>query len=283
MKRLLITHTTGYRYEELVSASYNEARMLPYGDAGQVVLSSTISISPTATENIYLDYWGSRVCSFEILHPHRELILQAESLVEVENRNQSNFRGPDFAQIQELSRNLLEVAEQLIPTVRTQLPGPLADFVTELKSTANLSPHEMALAIVNYVRSQIEYLPGSTEVNTTSLEAWEAKSGVCQDIAHITLAGLRFAGIPARYVSGYLHPDPDAKIGEDVTGESHAWVEWYGGEWYGFDPTNLIPISDRHVLISRGRDYSDVPPIKGVYAGNGQSQLFVQVTIVRQQ
>ena len=137
----------------------------------------------------------------------------------------------------------------------------------------NLSPHEMALAIVKYVRSQIEYLPGSTGVNTTSLEAWEAKSGVCQDIAHITLAGLRFAGIPARYVSGYLHPDPDAKVGENVTAESHAWVEWYNSEWYGFDPTNLIEISDRHVLISRGRDYSDVPPIKGVYAGSGQSHL----------
>ena len=90
-------------------------------------------------------------------------------------------------------------------------------------------------------------------------------------------------GIPARYVSGYLHPRPSAGIGETVSGESHAWVEWYcGGEWRGFDPTNRIDIGDRHVAVGRGRDYNDVPPLRGVYAGPYGSTLFVTVEITRE-
>jgi transglutaminase-like putative cysteine protease len=123
---------------------------------------------------------------------------------------------------------------------------------------------------------------GITGVHSTATEAWEARKGVCQDIAHITLGALRAVGIPARYVSGYLHPRPNAGVGEAVTGESHAWVEWFSGDWWGFDPTNNIEIGDRHVLVGRGRDYNDVPPLRGVYAGPFKSQLFVKVTITRE-
>jgi transglutaminase-like putative cysteine protease len=89
-------------------------------------------------------------------------------------------------------------------------------------------------------------------------------------------------GIPARYVSGYLHPQPDAAIGQTVAGESHAWVEWFCGDWRGFDPTNLIDIGDRHVTVGRGRDYNDVSPLRGVYAGPYGSKLFVTVEITRE-
>ena len=106
--------------------------------------------------------------------------------------------------------------------------------------------------------------------------------GVCQDIAHITLGALREVGIPARYVSGYLHPKSEAEVGVAVAGESHAWVEWFAGDWQGFDPTNNVEIGDRHVLVGRGRDYSDVPPLRGVYAGPFKSHLHVKVTITRE-
>ena len=123
---------------------------------------------------------------------------------------------------------------------------------------------------------------GITGVHSTASEAWEARKGVCQDIAHVTLGALREVGIPARYVSGYLHPRPSAEVGVAVTGESHAWVEWFAGEWQGFDPTNNIEIGDRHVLVGRGRDYGDVPPLRGVYAGPFKSSLHVKVTITRE-
>ena len=118
-------------------------------------------------------------------------------------------------------------------------------------------------------------------MRTSALQAWELGQGVCQDIAHVTLAMLRAAGVPARYVSGYLHPQPDAVLGEVVVGESHAWVEAWLGGWWPFDPTNDQPVGLRHVTVARGRDYGDVPPLKGVYAGGGSQSLGVRVEVTR--
>jgi len=145
-----------------------------------------------------------------------------------------------------------------------------------------LPPAEAARAICDWVHEKVEYMSGVTGVHTTAAEAWQDQRGVCQDIAHLALGALRTAGIPARYVSGYLHPVPDAQIGETVAGESHAWVEWFDGGWRGYDPTNAIEIGDRHVIVGRGRDYTDVPPLRGVYAGPASSRLFVTVEITRE-
>jgi transglutaminase-like putative cysteine protease len=110
---------------------------------------------------------------------------------------------------------------------------------------------------------------------------WQTKQGVCQDFAHLTLGALRSLGIPARYVSGYLHPRPDAALGETVEGQSHAWVEWWAGEWVPYDSTHSGPIGEDHVLVARGRDYGDVSPLTGVYAGAAASELFVTVEVTR--
>ena len=101
-------------------------------------------------------------------------------------------------------------------------------------------------------------------------------------IAHITIGALRQVGIPARYVSGYLHPRPDAQIGETIRGESHAWVEWWVGSWTAFDPTNRTYVGDRHVVLARGREYNDVPPLRGIYAGTAAENLEVKVQITRE-
>ena len=95
------------------------------------------------------------------------------------------------------------------------------------------------------------------------------------------MALLRSRGIPARYVSGYLHPQPQAAIGTAVKGQSHAWVEWWCGDWIGYDPTNRKPVGRQHVVIGRGRDYDDVAPLKGVYHGAPASHLGVTVEITR--
>ena len=120
--------------------------------------------------------------------------------------------------------------------------------------------------MAGFVASHLRYTPGVTEVSTSALEAFQAGQGVCQDYAHLTLALLRTIGVPARYVSGYLHPRKDAPKGEVVSGESHAWVEAWVGDWWGFDPTNGVPAGERHVIVGRGRDYADVPPIRGIYS-----------------
>jgi transglutaminase-like putative cysteine protease len=131
------------------------------------------------------------------------------------------------------------------------------------------------------VREQLTYRAGATGVRTTAAEAWEARSGVCQDFAHVAIVLLRQAGVPARYVSGYLHPKVTPEVGSTVVGESHAWIEAWVGDWMAVDPTNDSPVGQRHVLVGRARDYRDVSPFRGIYAGAGGSTLQVSVEITR--
>jgi len=135
--------------------------------------------------------------------------------------------------------------------------------------------------VCDFINDQLSYVEGATEVRSSGADAWSARSGVCQDFAHVTLGVLREAGIPARYVSGYLHPQEDPVIGEEVVGESHAWIEWWDGSWIGFDPTNDRPAGKQHVVVARGRDYDDVPPLRGIYSTRGESDLFVSVEVTR--
>jgi transglutaminase-like putative cysteine protease len=134
---------------------------------------------------------------------------------------------------------------------------------------------------VRTVHRKLRYQRGGTDTMTTAADAWAAGHGVCQDFVHLTLAILRHVGIPSRYVSGYVHPSAQAVAGETVDGESHAWVEAWTGDWWGIDPTNDVPADHRHVIVARGRDYADVPPIKGVYAGPAHQQMAVTVRITR--
>jgi transglutaminase-like putative cysteine protease len=144
-----------------------------------------------------------------------------------------------------------------------------------------VEPCAAAEAVALWVRENVAYVPGSTGVQTSAQEAWDLRKGVCQDIAHLTVGLLRAHGIPARYVSGYLHPKVEAEIGETVAGQSHAWVEWWCGDWVGHDPTNGVTVGPRHVTVARGRDYDDVPPLKGVYHGAPSQHLGVTVEIPR--
>lgn len=280
MKRLRIRHETGFHYDGEVTASYNEARMLPVSADGQLVLFSNLEILPISSHHSYVDYWGTRVSSFEILTPHAELALTATSLVEVRDRDHPEHRLEWTALADEIE-TATEYVEQLGQTHRTRPPAEVIEIARDIVAGAE-SPCDAALAICQAIGDRIEYVSGATSVYTTAAEAWEHRKGVCQDITHLALGALRSVGIPARYVSGYLHPQPDAAIGVTVTGESHAWVEWFCGTWRGYDPTNLIDIGDRHVTVGRGRDYADVAPLRGVYAGPYGSRLFVTVEITRE-
>ncbi|MET0303050.1 MAG: transglutaminase family protein, partial [Microbacteriaceae bacterium] len=256
MKRLRIEHSTGFSYQGDVTASYNEARMLPGSTDSQFVLSSSLDIEPSTSVNQYVDYFGTRVAAFDVLSPHGDLKITARSLVEVRPRplEHVDISWEDLAR--EASRSI-ETVEQLSQTSRTAPHPEVVALATSIAAQHD-QPGPAAHAISEAIGDAVDYVFGVTGVQTTAHDAWEARSGVCQDIVHITLGALRSVGIPARYVSGYLHPRASAEVGEAVPGESHAWVEWFAGEWQGFDPTNNIEIGDRHVLVGRGRDYGDV-------------------------
>jgi transglutaminase-like putative cysteine protease len=169
-----------------------------------------------------------------------------------------------------------EFAEYLVQTPATAPPTELADLADSI--VADNPPAQAAKLISAAVHDALTYRPGVTEVETPAAEAWAARSGVCQDYAHLVVGALRAAGMPARYVSGYLYPAVGPEVGESAVGESHAWVEWWLGRWVAFDPTNQIEVGNRHVLGGAGRDYGDVPPIRGLVAG-GHSSTELDVTV----
>ncbi len=280
MNRLRIRHSTGFHYDGKVTASYNEARMLPASGDGQIVLFSHLGITPTSSQHHYVDYFGTRVTAFEQLDLHRELSLTAESLVELRGRSVPE-ESITWDALAELVEHKVATVEALAQRRLTAPPDEVAERARELAGAA-ADPGSAARAICDWLHSEVEYMPGVTGVHSTAAEAWQHRKGVCQDITHLALGALRTVGIPARYVSGYLHPIRDAEIGQTVAGESHAWVEWFVGDWQGYDPTNAIDIAERHVIVGRGRDYRDVPPLRGVYAGTSSSRLFVTVEITRE-
>ena len=146
------------------------------------------------------------------------------------------------------------------------------------------TPRRSAEAVIEaarWVQGELEYVPGTTGVHTSGVDALREGKGVCQDFAHLTLMLLRGMGIPSRYVSGYLHPQRDAKIGETIDGQSHAWIQAWTGEWWHYDPTNDTEITEQYISVGVGRDYADVTPLKGIYSGEGSTDLDVVVEITR--
>lgn len=279
MSRLQIVHRTGFTYEEPATASYNEARMLPRSRGGQFVLQASLEISPQATQHSYADYWDTRVSTFEVLTPHRQLSVTATSIVDVRPapHSQADFGWEELAGRIPAST---ELAECLMLTDATEPDAEMRALAAEVVARGG-DVNATALAICRAVGEAMDYRRGVTGVGSTARDAWPTRSGVCQDIAHIALGILRAAGIPARYVSGYLLPDADAPIGQPIVGESHAWIEWFAGQWWGYDPTNLIEIGELHTYVGHGRDYSDVAPLRGVYAGPSSSGMFVSVELTR--
>jgi transglutaminase-like putative cysteine protease len=276
--RLGIVHTTKVSYSGSARASYNEARMTPPTMARQTVLATTVRTGAGVPIWPYRDYWGTAVSSFDIQEPHNDLLVEASAIVQTSPEQASSGAPLGWTELRERSRGS-HLQEFLAETPRTTMADGLAAAVAT--RVAGTDPAEAADEIVTWVRDRVSYVPGSTGVQTSAQEAWDARQGVCQDMAHISVALLRAAGLPARYVSGYLHPDPGAEPGHAVAGQSHAWAEYWTGQWVACDPTNLAPVAERHVLLGRGRDYADVSPLKGIYSGAPSVAMEVTVEVTR--
>ena len=277
MSRLRVKHTTSFTYEAEVQASYNETRMRPDMSDRQFLLSSQLVITPLSSQHQFTDYWGTRVTSIEILTPHQELSIVAESLVEINSRPPVT-ESLEWGELKVAPQASAELTELLTLTPLTKPPKDVVKGAHKI-AAASETPDQAAREICEWINDEMSYVPGVTQVHSSAAEAWKDKQGVCQDISHITVGALRSVGIPARYVSGYLHPVDDADIGDVVEGESHAWVEWWSGAFRGFDPTNRKEVGDRHIIVGRGRDYKDVPPLRGVYDGPATSDHHVRVEL----
>lgn len=279
--RLAVRHVTGYSYPRDVVASYNEARMTPLSTGRQLTVAASLEVKPRARLSRYWDYWGSMVHAFDLHSPHKELVVTASSVVET-------LPAVDAGDERDAGWDVLDSVkvrdafyEYLAPTRTVPFDADLQDVAGELRGRTT-EPHDGIALAVDWVRSQMVYERGTTSASTSAVEAWHAGRGVCQDLVHLTLAVLRGMGIPGRYCSGYFHPRSTAEVSETVTGESHAWAEAWTGAWTPFDPTNDVPVGERHVLVGRARDYTDVAPLTGVYSGAPSSTPNVSVELTRQ-
>jgi transglutaminase-like putative cysteine protease len=275
--RMAIDHVTSYEYEGDVLTSYNEARISPARDASQMVLNHRVEVSPNVSVMRYVDCWGTAVSAFDVHEPHRRLVVAGRSLVE------TVAPGPESTDIEwEAVRDeglRDRFYEFLVSAPSVPLDAAFREVAAEL--ARRRSPRETVGAVSAWVRENLVYEAGATDVSTNARAALDLGRGVCQDFVHVALAVLRSVGIPARYASGYLHPDADAEIDAAVTGQSHAWLEAWTGRWNPVDPTNGDDVGERHVLVARGRDYGDVTPLKGVYNGPPEHTSDATVTIRR--
>jgi transglutaminase-like putative cysteine protease len=277
MWRMRVVHTTGYAYQSPVTASYNEARLTPRSNTRQNVILNRVETIPATRSYRYIDYWGTAVTAFDLHAPHTELTVSSSSVVETE--------GPEPPATQVTWTDLQSVAvidrfdEVLRPTEYT----PVSERVAAVgrRITKNHEPREAVVAAARWARGELDYIPGTTGVHSSGLDALEQGKGVCQDFAHLSLMVLRSMGIPARYVSGYLHPKRHAVVGKTVDGRSHAWIQAWTGGWWNYDPTNNTDITEQYISVGVGRDYSDVSPLKGVYSGEGATDLDVVVEVTR--
>jgi transglutaminase-like putative cysteine protease len=271
--RLRVSHETRFEYDAQARASYNELRLTPRTERRQTALETKVVTLPAAPQYSYLDYWGTHVVAFNIDRGHELLSIVGTALLDTQRAD-----DPDDASWDDVADASLTMADHLSHKLYTAPNPELAALAAGLRRDRPLAT---AHAIMETTHNALTYMRGVTGVHTSANEAFTDGAGVCQDFAHLALAMTKSLGLPSRYVSGYFHPEIDAVIGEEIVGESHAWVEVWTGSWWAYDPTNDCPVGERHVAIGRGRDYSDVPPVKGIYAGNAEHTMQVGVRITR--
>jgi transglutaminase-like putative cysteine protease len=277
-----IRHLTKFLYDKSVSESMMETRMHPRSDQNQRCLTFHLSVSPRCRVFSYRDHLANHVHHFDIPGQHGQLVIVAESLVEVQPAIQiPSFLTPDAWD--ELDAMVAEgdYWEFLLASEFTE-PTPLLDeLAVKLDVRRRGDPlmvlHELNRALFDY----FDYKPKSTKVDSPIDVALTSKTGVCQDFAHIMITLVRSKlKMPCRYVSGYLFHG-GRETDRSAASATHAWVEVLLPHlgWVGFDPTNHLVAGDRHIRTAIGRDYSDVPPTHGMFRGRAGSELTVAVRV----
>ena len=276
-----VRHITNFRYEPAVRESVMEVRMQPRTDFRQRCLSFSLNIDPRASMMMYRDFYGNAVHNFDIPERHRVIEVVAQAIVDV-----LPARDLDAELVggwNELDERVAQTDywEMLLPSHFAMPTELLEKLAAELDLRRRGNPLELLQELNGKLYQIFDYAPNTTDVDSPIDHALETRQGVCQDFAHIMIALVRQLKIPCRYVSGYLYHEAKSQDRSPV-GATHAWVEAYLGElgWVAFDPTNNLEGCDRHVRVAVGRDYSDVPPTRGVYKGEAESELSVMVTVL---
>ncbi len=285
-----IRHVTTYSYESAVSFARCSLRLEPRSGDGQQLVSHAVEIRPRPTERtIRRDFFGTHTESVLIETAHRNLRIDSRSRVTVSRQAPGRTASsPSWESV----RDVAFEASSLGPSspvgyVFASSLVPVQQPVTAYAATSFPQSQGIiagAVDLMHRIRGDFKYDPKATVISTPLKEVFEKRHGVCQDFAHVMIAGLRGLGLPAAYVSGYLRTIPPAGQprlqGADAT---HAWVSvWCGSEigWIGFDPTNDLVVGNDHIILAVGRDFSDVSPVDGIIVGSRKQKLAVAVDVL---
>jgi transglutaminase-like putative cysteine protease len=276
-----ILHKTRYRYSMPVRESVTEVRMRPRSEGLQRCLNFEVRTEPQARVNSYLDAYGNTVHHFDIPGPHQQLVITAEAVVVFTEMPAlpERLEAHAWAQVDQTT-DAYGAWDFLLPSRFARPSALLLELEQELKLGRRDDPLSLLCELNRQISETFAYAPQTTDVDSPIDEALESRRGVCQDFSHIMITLVRRLGIPCRYVSGYLfhrREDHD-RSEEDAT---HAWIEALlpGLGWIGFDPTNNLLAGSRHIRTAIGRDYADVPPTRGVFRGQAESELDVGVKV----
>jgi transglutaminase-like putative cysteine protease len=284
-----VTHTTDYRYGEPVAEAYLELRLKPPNRDMQSVREHRLVIEPVSRTSDYRDYFGNEVSFLSLPYRHTRLTIRSEALVQT-----LPVVLPDQSldlTIQEARQILVDslpfVFDYLQPTEMVKIGRESVQWAKRYIGGATTLRQGLE-ALNNAIHENFQYRKGATNFSTDLALIWRDRIGVCQDFVHIMLSVLRTAGLPARYVCGYIETAPvkgnDGEsrrlIGSIAT---HAWVEVLlpGQQWVALDPTNNRWCGDQHISVSFGRDASEAAPIRGTFKGSGHQTMKVQVKVVR--
>jgi transglutaminase-like putative cysteine protease len=276
-----IRHVTQFRYSAPISESLSELRMQPRSEGLQRCRSFLLGTDPQARMFVYRDHLGNVVHHFDIPGAHRHLTITAEAVVELATPPPlPDTLAPTAWEELDALIGRDDYWEYLLDSRFAWSSDLLLAFARELRLTRRDDPLSLLREMNGAINAAFEYVPQHTHVDSPIDDALKARRGVCQDFSHIMIALCRRLRIPARYVSGYLfHRSEEHDRSEpDAT---HAWVEALLPElgWVGFDPTNNLIAGERHVRTAVGRDYADVPPVRGVFKGTATSELAVAVSV----
>ncbi len=285
-----VVHRTTYAYDDPVAFTRCVLRLTPATTDAQTVLDHAIAVIPSPVETRRrLGPFDEQTLTMMVDKPHRSLVIEARSRVDVHAPPLVDpDAGPGWESVRAHALEAGDLgarspASFLYPTQRTPILPRISEFA-RASFPAGRPIVAAAADLMRRIKADFKYDPEATDVRTTSGEAFDARGGVCQDFAHVMIAGLRGLGLPAAYVSGYLRTTPPPGRprleGADAT---HAWVSVWcglGTGWIGFDPTNAIFVQGDHITLAMGRDYADVAPIDGVVLGSGEQALKVEVDVI---
>ncbi len=271
--RWAIRHRTAYRYASAVRDSFNEARVRPPSDLQQRLEHFQLTVNPAARVIYDTDFYGNWVDRFDVAEPHTALELETRAVVTTfaPGRLALDARPATLAAARQAGQ--CQPCFDFVQASRFTDTSPETWRLALDATAGQTDAWQAALAIMRFVHGRLAYEPQTTHVHTHAREALAAGRGVCQDFAHVMISLCRAAGIPARYISGYLAT-------QRVAG-THAWMEVFipSAGWAAVDPTHNSQPDETYVKIATGRDYDDVPPLRGTYRGTTERTMEVAVEI----